>query len=102
MPGAELRQRPKHGREVHQQYPGGAVQGLRYAADCEIIAKAPKVGLFKVEWPEIVAWDFAQYARFLAAAKAESPEWYAAVCLAGEAGLRVGEVEKPTYLLPVR
>ena len=68
-------------------------KALRYAADCEIIAKAPKVGLFKVERPEIVASDFAQYARLLRAAKIESPDWYAAVCLAGEAGLRVGEVK---------
>jgi integrase len=51
------------------------------------------MGMFKVERPEIVAWDFAQYARILAAAKAEGPEWYAGVCLAGEAGLRVGEVK---------
>ena len=47
--------------------------------------------MFKVERPEIVVWDFAQYARLLAAAK-EGDEWYAAVCLAGEAGLRVGEM----------
>ena len=33
------------------------------------------------------------YARLLAAAKAEGEEWYAAVCLAGDAGLRVGEVK---------
>jgi integrase len=66
---------------------------LHYAADCQVIARVPKVGLFKVERPEIVAWDFAQYARILAAAKAESPEWYAGTCLAGEAGLRVGEVK---------
>jgi len=65
-------------------------KALKYAADCEVIAKAPKIGMFKVERPEIVAWDFAQYARLLAAAKAESPEWYVGVCLAGEAGLRVG------------
>jgi integrase len=66
---------------------------LKYAVECEVIAKAPKVGLFKVERPEIVAWDFAQYARLLAAAKVEGPAWYAGVCLAGEAGLRVGEVK---------
>jgi integrase len=66
---------------------------LKYAMDCELISKAPKIGMFKVERPEIVAWDFAQYARLLAAAKAESPEWYAGTCLAGEAGLRVGEVK---------
>jgi integrase len=68
-------------------------KALKYAADCEVIAKAPKIGMFKVERPEIVAWDFAQYARLLVAAKAESPEWYVGVCLAGEAGLRVGEVK---------
>ena len=68
-------------------------KALRYAVDCELIAKAPKIGLFKVERPEIVAWDFEQYARILAAAKAEGEDWYAAVCLAGEAGLRVGEVK---------
>ncbi len=66
---------------------------MKYAADCDLIAKAPKVGMFKVERPEIVAWDFAEYARILAAAKAEGPEWYTAVCLAGEAGLRVGEIK---------
>ena len=43
--------------------------------------------------PEIVAWDFDQYVRILAAAKAESEEWYAGTCLAGEAGLRVGEIK---------
>jgi integrase len=66
---------------------------LRYAVDCEVIAKAPRIGMFKVERPEIVAWDFEQYARLLVAAKAESDEWYVGACLAGEAGLRVGEVK---------
>ncbi|HUQ05325.1 MAG TPA: tyrosine-type recombinase/integrase [Kofleriaceae bacterium] len=66
---------------------------LKYAVDCELIQKGPKVGMFKVERPEIVAWDFEQYARLLAAAKVEGDEWYAAACLAGEAGLRVGEVK---------
>ncbi len=66
---------------------------LKYALDCEVIAKAPKIGMFKVERPEIVVWDFEQYARLLAAAKIEGEDWYAAVCLAGEAGLRVGEVK---------
>jgi len=66
---------------------------LHYAAECNVIARVPRMGLFKCERPEIEAWDFAQYARLLAAAKAESEDWYAAVCLAGEAGLRVGEVK---------
>jgi integrase len=66
---------------------------LKYAVDCEVISRSPKIGMFKVERPEIVAWDFAQYARLLATAKREGEDWYAAVCLAGEAGLRVGEVK---------
>jgi integrase len=66
---------------------------LRYAAEVELIAKAPKVGLFKVEPPEIVFWEYAEYARILAATKREGEMVYAAVCLAGEAGLRVGEVK---------
>ena len=58
-----------------------------------MIVKAPRIGMFKVERPEVVAWDFAQYARLLAAAKLEGEDWYAGVCLAGEAGLRVGEIK---------
>lgn len=66
---------------------------LRYAADVEIIQRAPKVGLFKVEAAEIDAWEMGQYARLLAAAKVEGETVHAAMCLAGEAGLRVGEVK---------
>lgn len=68
-------------------------KALRYALDCELITKVPKLGLFKVERPEIEPWDFEQYARLLAAAKIEGPDWYAAACLAGEAGLRSGEIK---------
>jgi len=68
-------------------------KALRYAVDVELISKSPKIGLYKVERPEIEPWDFEQYARLLAAAKLEGPDWYAAVCLAGEAGLRSGEVK---------
>jgi len=66
---------------------------LHYAVDVELIAKAPKVGLFQVEPPEIIFWEFSEYARILAAAEREGEMAYAAVCLAGEAGLRVGEVK---------
>lgn len=69
-------------------------KALRYALDCELITKVPKLGLFKVERPEIVAWDFEQYARLVAAAKAEGETWHVAVLLAGEAALRVGEVKE--------
>jgi integrase len=68
-------------------------KALKYAVDCELITKSPKIGLYKVERPEIEPWDFEQYARILKAAKLEGTDWYAAVCLAGEAGLRSGEVK---------
>jgi len=65
---------------------------LHYAADVKLIAAAPKIGLIKVERPEFVCWEIDEYARILEAAKVEDPEWYAAICLAGEAGLRAGEI----------
>jgi integrase len=65
---------------------------LHYAVDAEIIEKAPKVSVLKYEPPEVEFWEFADYARLLEAAKEEGPQWLVAVCLAGEAGLRVGEV----------
>jgi integrase len=65
---------------------------LKYAADIGLIKSAPKVGLIKVERPEFVCWEVDEYARILDAAKVEEPEWYAGICLAGEAGLRAGEI----------
>jgi integrase len=51
------------------------------------------MGLFKVERPEIESWGFDEYARLLHAARKDyEPEWYTAFCLAGEGGLRLGEV----------
>jgi integrase len=67
-------------------------KALKYAEAARVIDHAPTVGLLKVERPEIVAWSVEEYARLLAAAKTLDPIWYAAVCLAGEAGLRVGEI----------
>lgn len=68
-------------------------KALRYAAKLQLIDHVPEIGLFKVERPEIEFFEFEQYARVLEAAKAYGPEWCAAVCFAGEAGLRVGEVK---------
>jgi integrase len=53
----------------------------------------PRIRFYKVERPEIEFYEFAEYARILRAAEKLGPRWYAAVCLAGEAGLRVGEVK---------
>jgi integrase len=68
-------------------------KALRYAVDVELLVRAPKVGLFVLERPEIEPWDFDEYARIVTAAKTYKPEWWVGVCLAGEAGLRVGEVK---------
>jgi integrase len=69
-------------------------KALRYAAKVRLLDSAPDVGLYKVERPEVDAWSFEEYARLLqAASKDREPECLAAVCLAGEAGLRVGEVK---------
>jgi integrase len=68
-------------------------KALKYAVEAEVLGRMPRIGLLKVERPEIRAWDFAEYRRIVATAKAEVPGWYAAVCLAGEAGLRVGEIK---------
>jgi integrase len=67
-------------------------KALNYAAQARVIPSAPSVGMLKVERPDIVAWSLEEYARLLAAAKTLDPTWYAACCLAGEAGLRVGEI----------
>ena len=67
-------------------------KSLRYAEDVRLIAHAPRVQLYKIERPEIEWWEIQDYARILEAAKAKGSKWYLAVCLAGEAGLRVGEI----------
>jgi integrase len=66
---------------------------LRFAAKKHIIPWAPDVGLLEVERPEIEVWGFDEYAAFLAAAEKMSPVWYAAACLGGEAGHRIGEIK---------
>jgi integrase len=58
-----------------------------------VIAKVPRMGLFKCARPEIEASTFDEYARILDAAKLAGEDWYTAVCLAGEAGLRVGAIK---------
>ena len=67
-------------------------KALRYAADVGLLDRAPRVGMLKLERPELVAWSFEEYATLLETAEQDDPTWYLAVCLAGEAGLRIGEV----------
>jgi integrase len=68
-------------------------KALHYAEDVDLITKAPKVGIFKVEAPEIECWTLEEYPRIIAAAESETPQWHAAVLLAGDAGLRIGEAK---------
>jgi integrase len=67
-------------------------KALRYAADVELIARAPKVGTFKIHRTDSAFWEIDEYANILDASRVVGPEWYVAVCLAGDAGLRVGEI----------
>ena len=68
-------------------------KALRYALDVEILEKMPRIGSYKIEAPEIEPWDFDEYVRILDSARIEGPDWYAAVCLAGESGFRSGEIK---------
>ena len=67
-------------------------KALNYAQDVRVIDRAPKVGFFRVDRKPIKWWEIEEYARLLRAAKSRGPFWFVAVCLAGEAGLRVGEI----------
>ncbi len=81
-----------HSRKTLNNILGVLSKALRYAVDAGVIDRAPRVGIFKVEAPEVLWCELGVYAAVLEAAKAEGAEWYVAACLAGEAGLRVGEV----------
>src|SRR5262249_23694451 len=68
-------------------------KALNYAESADLIDRVPKIGMLKIERPEILPWSFEEYARLLRSAEEQGSRWYAAVCLAGEAGLLVGEVK---------
>lgn len=68
-------------------------KALTYAVDVEVLAEAPRIRLTKAPQEQIDWWTFQDYTRLLRAAAERGPQWYVAVCLCGEAGLRVGEVK---------
>ena len=75
-------------------WPSAAATCSTPAASIEIVDWAASTSSASSTRNALAWWNlFGQYARILAAAKAEGPEWYAGVCLAGEAGLRIGEVK---------
>jgi integrase len=67
-------------------------KALRYAEEAEVLEKPPRVRLFRVEQPEIETWTFDEYGNILEAARTVEPDWYLATLLAGDAGLRIGEI----------
>jgi len=58
------------------------------------VKESGRIRLRRVDRPEIDAWTIEEYGKLLAAARLEGPWWYAAICLAGEAGLRIGEIRE--------
>ena len=64
---------------------------LRYAADLELVVRVPTMKALKLPPSKHEFLDFDDFAKLVEAARQE-PELYAAVLLAGEAGLRLGEI----------
>jgi len=64
---------------------------LRYAAEIEVIEKVPRIRLVKTFEKPVDFLDFDEYERLTKAASADV-ETYPAILLAGDAGLRMGEV----------
>jgi integrase len=65
---------------------------LKYAAEVELIDEAPRIRAYKSERPEIECWDLDEWRRFVTTARDEGPGMLVAALLAGDAGLRLGEV----------
>lgn len=64
---------------------------LGYAEEVELLERAPRIKLLKVGDAPFRFLDFDEYEALLVAARDE-PEWYAAILLGGDAGLRLGEI----------
>src|SRR5262249_28625592 len=64
-------------------------KALRYAVEADLIPRAPRCRMKKVERPEIELWSYDGYVRILDGARSVGLFWYVAACLAGEAGLRI-------------
>ncbi|HEY0714667.1 MAG TPA: tyrosine-type recombinase/integrase [Polyangia bacterium] len=65
---------------------------LKYAEEVGLIKEAPRIRQYKFERPEIECWDFEEWTRLLDTARREGDALSVAVLLAGDAGLRLGEV----------
>lgn len=65
---------------------------LNYAEEAGVLDAAPRVRPFKFQRPEIETLDFDEWPRMLEAASKDGQGMHAACLLAGEAGLRLGEI----------
>lgn len=66
---------------------------LKVAMEWQVIDRLPcRVRLLKVAVPEMSFYDFAEFERLVEAARTIDPRLHIAVLLAGEAGLRLGEI----------
>jgi integrase len=64
---------------------------LRYADEIDLIERAPKIKTLKVAPQKFDFFAPEEFER-LVASSAQEPDWHAAVLVAGEAGLRMGEI----------
>jgi integrase len=67
-------------------------KALAYAEEVDLIDEVPRIRLYKSEPPEVVCWDFAEWRRLLETGGREGQGLLVAILLAGDAGLRLGEV----------
>jgi integrase len=65
---------------------------LRYAEEVGLIDEAPRIRQYRFERPVIECWQLEEWRRFLDAARRDGPGMLVAALLAGDAGLRLGEV----------
>jgi integrase len=65
---------------------------LAYAEELGQIDKVPKIRLYNDDPPDPEYWTFSEWTALLAAATAEGSEFFISTLLAGDAGLRLGEI----------
>jgi integrase len=65
---------------------------LRYAEEVGLIHGAPRIRPYRFERPVIACWELDEWRRLIATARGEGEGMLVAVLLAGDAGLRLGEV----------
>ena len=88
---AKLLKDGKRSRKTVNNILGVLKKILNYAVEVDVIEKAPRVKMLKLDKQAFRFLDFEEYAQLVAAA-ADRPERLVAVLLGGDAGLRLGEI----------